>query len=31
LPLKDIKVANLFDPDVYNQYFAETEKPSATA
>jgi hypothetical protein len=29
LPLKDIKTANLFDPDVYNQHFAEGEKPAA--
>jgi hypothetical protein len=29
LPLKDVKTANLFDPDVYNQYFAEPDKPSA--
>lgn len=29
LPLKDIKTANLFDADVYNQYFAESEKPAA--
>jgi hypothetical protein len=27
LPLKDLTVASLFDPDVYNQYFAETDKP----
>ena len=31
LPLKDVKAANLFDPDVYNQYFAEPDKPAATA
>jgi hypothetical protein len=31
LPLKDIKTANLFDPDVYNQYFAEPDKPPATS
>jgi hypothetical protein len=30
LPLKDIKIANLFDADVYNQYFAESDKPPAT-
>ena len=29
LPLKDIKTANLFDPDVYNQYFGEQEKEEA--
>ncbi|HSU61591.1 MAG TPA: hypothetical protein VLI55_19945 [Bryobacteraceae bacterium] len=30
LPLKDIKTANLFDADVYNQHFAEADKtPSA--
>jgi hypothetical protein len=29
LPLKDIKTANLFDPDVYNQYFGEQEKAEA--
>ncbi len=27
LPLKDIKIANLFDADVYNQHFAEAGKP----
>ncbi len=31
LPLRDIKTANLFDPDVYNQYFAEPDKPTAIA
>jgi hypothetical protein len=31
LPLKDIKIANLFDADVYNQYFAESDKPPAMA
>ncbi len=31
LPLKDIKTANLFDADVYNQHFAESGEPSATA
>lgn len=31
LPLKDIKTANLFDPDVYNQYFAESDKAAAIA
>lgn len=30
LPLKDIRTANLFDPDVYNQYFAESDKAAAT-
>lgn len=29
LPLKDVKAANFFDPDVYNQYFAEPGKPAA--
>lgn len=31
LPLKSVMAANLFDPDVYNQYFAESDKPTATA
>lgn len=31
LPLKSVMAANLFDPDVYNQYFAESGKPATTA
>jgi hypothetical protein len=27
LPLKDVKIAGLFNDDVYNAYFAESEKP----
>lgn len=30
LPLKDVTVASLFDPDVYNQYFAEADKPPSS-
>lgn len=28
LPLEGVQVANLFDPDVYNEYFAESEDAS---
>ena len=28
LPLKDVKIANLFNEDLYNEYFAELPKPN---
>ena len=28
LPLKDVKTANLFDEDLYNDYFAELPEPN---
>lgn len=30
LPLDEVQVANLFDPDVYNEYFAEMENSEKT-
>lgn len=31
LPLEGVQVANFFDPDVYNEYFAESDHPDADA